>query len=116
LKMAYGGYQKASRALAAVAQALAQRYDVSGELLAEAELIGRSPLAEPEYAPSAAARAWRWAPEMREVAQTLADNDLPPDLAKAAAIVFDRWTDDKDDATLTMAEAFDHLTKPRLSP
>ncbi|WP_432111013.1 DUF1932 domain-containing protein [Streptomyces sp. YPW6] len=34
-------------------------------------------LSDPEYLPSVAARDWRWAPEMEEVADTLRAADLP---------------------------------------
>jgi 3-hydroxyisobutyrate dehydrogenase-like beta-hydroxyacid dehydrogenase len=117
LKMAYAGYQKASRALAGVAHALARRYDVTEHLLDEAERNQQSPLADPGYLPSAAARAWRWAPELLDVAETLADNDLPPELATAAAQVLDRWREDKDQDALTVDQALDHLSNhvPRAS-
>jgi len=37
--------------------------------------------------------AWRWAPEMHEVADTLSDQHLPTDLALALANVLQRWAD-----------------------
>jgi hypothetical protein len=40
--------------------------------------------------PSVAARAWRWAPELIEVADTLEAQHLPPDLALATASVLKR--------------------------
>jgi 3-hydroxyisobutyrate dehydrogenase-like beta-hydroxyacid dehydrogenase len=95
LKMAYASFQKASRALAAVAHALAADHGVTEHLLAEAARSSRSQLAEPEYLPSVAARAWRWAPEMHEIADTLTAADLPPDLAHAAAAVLTRWSAEK---------------------
>jgi 3-hydroxyisobutyrate dehydrogenase-like beta-hydroxyacid dehydrogenase len=105
LKMAYAGYQKATRALAAVAHALADQYQVTEHLIDEAERNSRSPLADPGYIPSVAARAWRWAPELRDVAQTLADNGLPSDQAQAAARVLERWSDAKDNVRLAPGEA-----------
>lgn len=96
LKMAYASYQKASRALAAVSHALAADLGVTEHLLIEARANARSPLADPDYLPSVAARAWRWAPEMNEVADTLTAAGLPPDLALGAATVLQRWEDDKD--------------------
>lgn len=96
LKMAHSSFQKASRALAAVADAFAVRFDVTQELLAEADRNPRSPLTDPEYLPSVAARAWRWAPELRDVAAALRDAGLPAGQALAAAEVLDRWVDDKD--------------------
>jgi 3-hydroxyisobutyrate dehydrogenase-like beta-hydroxyacid dehydrogenase len=110
LKMAYGGYQKASRVLAALAHALAAHHHVSEYLRSEAD--DGSPLAELAYLPSVAARAWRWAPEMHEVAAALAEADLPPDLARAAAEVLRRWERDKDAWDIPVTEVLEHLTQP----
>jgi 3-hydroxyisobutyrate dehydrogenase-like beta-hydroxyacid dehydrogenase len=96
LKMAYAGYQKAARTLAAVAHALAARHGVTEALLAEGRRLTTSPLADPHYLPSVAARAWRWEPEMHEVADILAAEGLPDDLALAAATVLERWEPDRD--------------------
>ncbi|MEV6595495.1 DUF1932 domain-containing protein [Actinoplanes sp. NPDC051346] len=108
LKMAYASFQKASRALAAVAHALAAEHDVVDQLVAEAQRNSRTPLADPDYLPSVAARAWRWAPELHDVADSLADANLPPHLAVAAAEVLQRWVGDKD-TDLSLAEVLDHL-------
>lgn len=51
----------------------------------------RDILANRDFLPSVAARAWRWAPEMREVASTLDAQRLPPDLALATADVLQHW-------------------------
>lgn len=109
LKMAFACYQKTTRALAAIAHALADRHDVSDDLLAEARRLLQSPLAHPDYTPSVAARAWRWAPEMLEIADTLNEANLPADLAYGANQVFERWLGDKDHWDLTTAEALQHL-------
>lgn len=96
LKMAYASYQKATRTLAAVAHALAAEFDVTEHLLYEASRNARSPLSDPDYLPSVAARAWRWAPEMHEVADTLRDVGLPNGQAQAAADTLRRWDSAKD--------------------
>ncbi|HEY6425338.1 MAG TPA: DUF1932 domain-containing protein [Pseudonocardiaceae bacterium] len=93
LKMAVACYQKASRTLAALAHALADDLDVTEALLAEAERMHRDILINRDYLPSVAARAWRWAPEMHEVADTLREQHLHPDLALATADVLRRWAD-----------------------
>jgi hypothetical protein len=36
------------------------------------------------------AQGWRWAPEMREVAETLGEAGLPPGFHAAAAEIFER--------------------------
>ncbi|MFI9774039.1 DUF1932 domain-containing protein [Streptomyces sp. NPDC051956] len=91
LKLSYSSYQKASRALAAVAYALASVHGVEAELLDIAEGRTTSYLAETAYFPKAAARAWRWGPEMKEAAHALEEAGLPSDLADAAATVMGRW-------------------------
>ena len=108
LKMAYASYQKASRTLAGVAHALAADLDVTDHLITEANRNSRSPLADPDYLPSVAARAWRWAPEMREIADALTDAGLPTEQAYAAAAVLERWNSDKDQ-DLSVLEALAHL-------
>jgi 3-hydroxyisobutyrate dehydrogenase-like beta-hydroxyacid dehydrogenase len=96
LKMAFAGFNKISNVLSAVSHALAARHQVTDQLIAEAERITRAPLARPGSLPGTAARAWRWVPEMHEIADTLAATGLPPDLARAAASVLAHWESDKD--------------------
>lgn len=112
LKMAFASYQKAARALAAVAHALGAWHGVTEELLAEARRMPHAPLADPEYVPSVAARAWRWAPEMLEVAETLCSAGLPTELSTAAAAVLSRWEADRDDWTLSVDAALTRLAAP----
>jgi 3-hydroxyisobutyrate dehydrogenase-like beta-hydroxyacid dehydrogenase len=109
LKMAYASYRKAARALAAIAHALAAEYDLTEHLLSEADRIPGSPLADLDYLPSVAARAWRWAPEMLEVADSLTEVGLPNDLAVAASRVLARWDGDKDDWHLALPHILQQL-------
>jgi 3-hydroxyisobutyrate dehydrogenase-like beta-hydroxyacid dehydrogenase len=109
LKMAYGSFQKASRALAAVSHALADDFDVTPQLTAEAEAMRGNALAERASFSGAAASAWRWAPEMDEVAESLRTAGLPDALAAGAANVFRRWDADKDDHGLDPDIALRHL-------
>ncbi|MFE8948163.1 DUF1932 domain-containing protein [Streptomyces sp. NPDC007856] len=107
LKLSYSSYQKASRALAAVAYALASDHGVEGELLDIAAGRTTSYLTETTYFPKVAARSWRWGPEMREAAHALEEAGLPSDLANAAAAVMERWSGLKDaspDLALVMEE------------
>lgn len=113
LKMAYGSFQKASRALAAVSHALADDYGVTEQLLAEAADLGANALGDRAYFPGAAARAWRWAPEMAEAAESFRALGLPDDLALGAAEVFRRWAGDKDAWEQSPEDALWHL---RASP
>ncbi|HEY3261554.1 MAG TPA: DUF1932 domain-containing protein [Pseudonocardiaceae bacterium] len=109
LKMAFGCFQKASRALAAVSHALADDYGVTPALLAEATALGRNALTDRDHLASVAARAWRWGPEMHEAAAAFAERGLPTDLATAAAAVFGRWNADRDAWDLGVTAALDHL-------
>ncbi|MFE0423442.1 DUF1932 domain-containing protein [Streptomyces sp. NPDC058953] len=108
LKLAYTSYQKSSRVLAALAYGVAEANGVASELL---DLAGRrsgSYLAEPDYIPRTAARAWRWAPELEEAADLVADSGLPDDLMRAVATVLSHWEDARD-ADLSIEEALARL-------
>ncbi|KJY40538.1 phosphogluconate dehydrogenase [Streptomyces sp. NRRL S-444] len=109
LKMAFASYQKAARTLAGVAHALADVHGVGDELTAEAQTMASNILSDPGYLPSVAARAWRWAPEMEDIAETLRAAGLPVDMAEAAVAVMARWEGDKDHHDLSVAEVLSHL-------
>lgn len=109
LKMAYASYQKSARVLAAVSHALAASHGVAAELAREAGSLTSNILAETDQLPSVAARAWRWAPELEEIADTLRTAGLPPALAEGAATALRRWNDDKDRFDLPLEEVLAHL-------
>ncbi|MER5382220.1 DUF1932 domain-containing protein [Streptomyces sp. NPDC002688] len=116
LKLSYSSYQKASRALAAVAYALASDHGVEAELLDIAQGRTTNYLAETAYFSKVAARSWRWGPEMREAAHALEEAGLPTDLADAATTVMDRWTGLKDTSP-DLARVLDELHKgPQCDP
>lgn len=88
LKMAYGGWNKIGIALTAQAHAIARAYGVTDALEGEgvaAERVTR-------FAP----RAWRWAPEMREVGDTCAELGLPQEIGRGAAELYARWDRHRD--------------------
>lgn len=91
LKMTFACFQRTSRIAAALAHALADDHGVTQALLVEAARMPRDLLTNRDYLPSVAGRAWRWAPELIEVADTLEAQHLPPDLALATASVLKRW-------------------------
>jgi 3-hydroxyisobutyrate dehydrogenase-like beta-hydroxyacid dehydrogenase len=109
LKMAFAGYNKISHVLSAVSHALAARHQVTEQLIAEAERLTHAPLARPGSLPGTAARAWRWVPEMDEIAATLSAAGLPPDMARAAASVLARWEADKDAWELSVEDVLAKL-------
>jgi hypothetical protein len=91
LKMAFGGWNKIGMALTAQAYAIARAYGVeealAGEGVADDRLVGVGP------------RAWRWAPEMEEVADTCASLGLPDGIPRGAAELFRRWEHRRDQPT-----------------
>ncbi|MGI8449559.1 MAG: DUF1932 domain-containing protein, partial [Streptosporangiaceae bacterium] len=91
LKMAYAAWTKGSAALVLTARALARAEGVEDSLLAEWALSqpgleGRSQGA----ARSTAAKGWRWAGEMEEIAASMTADGLPGGFHQAAAEVFRR--------------------------
>jgi hypothetical protein len=112
LKLSYAGYQKISRVLGALAHALAREHGVGAELAREAELLRSRPLAETDAFAAAAAKAWRWGPEMEEIAATLRAAGLPDDLAAGAARVLQRWEPAKDRTDLPLEALLALLAEP----
>nr|WP_168723262.1 NAD(P)-dependent oxidoreductase [Streptomyces sp. SAT1] len=111
LKLAYASFQKTSRVLVALAIGMAREHGVDQELAEVASRRSDSYLAEPEYVAKAAARAWRWGPELEEAADTLAAAGLPPEMLCAAASTLARWKEAKD-SELTLTDALDRLAQP----
>ncbi|MFJ9371136.1 DUF1932 domain-containing protein [Nocardia sp. NPDC101769] len=109
LKMATASFLRTSRALVAIAHALADAHGVTSGLLREADLMGLPMLADRDDLPGVAARAWRWIPEMSEIAATLTDADLPPDLASATAAIYQLLAPMKDDWTATPGQVLRQL-------
>ena len=88
LKMAFGGWNKIGVALAAQAYAIAHAYGVEDALAAEG--------VESQGIVRGSGRAWRWAPEMEEVADTAASLGLPDGMGRSAADLFGRWESHRD--------------------
>ncbi|MEU1409751.1 DUF1932 domain-containing protein [Streptomyces sp. NPDC005728] len=116
LKAAFAGFHKTSHMLAAICHALANAYGVGGELAAEARALNLRVLASPRNLPDVAARAWRWEPELREIADTLASVGLPPDLAAGAASAMARWTALRDVPAPALTDVLDWLRSTPQKP
>ncbi|MCX4231775.1 NAD(P)-dependent oxidoreductase [Streptomyces ortus] len=112
LKLSYASFQKTSRVLVALAVGMAREHGVDQELIEIASRRTDSYLSESQYVAKAAARAWRWGPELEEAADTLAAAGLPPEMLRAAASTLARWNDVKDDSELTLTGALDRLAQP----
>ncbi|MFG1927893.1 DUF1932 domain-containing protein [Cryptosporangium sp. NPDC048952] len=110
LKLAFAAYNKISCALAAQSYALAASYGVQNDLetLAGSTLPG-TPLDGPSALSGVAERAWRWAPEMQEIATAAAESGLDPGIAEAAAALFARWDVFKDDSNVPLERLLDEL-------
>jgi 3-hydroxyisobutyrate dehydrogenase-like beta-hydroxyacid dehydrogenase len=83
LKMAYGGWAKISTALAAQAYAIARAYGLEDPLAREG--------VESDQILQAGPKAWRWAPEMEEIAATCEALGLPDGIPRSAADLYSRW-------------------------
>jgi 3-hydroxyisobutyrate dehydrogenase-like beta-hydroxyacid dehydrogenase len=112
LKLSYASFQKTSRVLVALAVGMAREHGVGQELVEVASRRTDSYLSEPQYVAKAAARAWRWGPELEEAADMLAAAGLPPEMLRAAASTLARWDDAKDDGELTLTDALNRLAQP----
>lgn len=88
LKMAFGGWNKIGIALTAQAHAIARAYGVEDALAGEG--------VESDRILRAAPKAWRWAPEMEEVAATCAALGLPDGIPRGAAELYSRWDAHRD--------------------
>jgi len=77
LKMAFGGWNKIGIALTAQAHAIARAYGVDDQLMAEGVPADRLQWV--------ADRAWRWAPEMEEVAAVCEELELDEGIPRGAA-------------------------------
>jgi 3-hydroxyisobutyrate dehydrogenase-like beta-hydroxyacid dehydrogenase len=104
LKMAFGGWNKIGIALAAQAHAIARAYGVADAL--EAEGVAG------ERVSRAAPKAWRWAPEMGEVAATCSELGLPDSIGKGAAELYRRWNEHRD-TEVTLDRLLDDLAVKR---
>jgi 3-hydroxyisobutyrate dehydrogenase-like beta-hydroxyacid dehydrogenase len=88
LKMAFGGWNKIGTALTAQAYAIAHAYGVEDALAAEG--------VDSDRFVRSARKAWRWAPEMEEVAETSEALGLPGGMGRGAAELFRRWDEHRD--------------------
>jgi 3-hydroxyisobutyrate dehydrogenase-like beta-hydroxyacid dehydrogenase len=114
LKLAFATYNKVSHMLAAQAYALARQYGVDAELRElAAAVFPATPLAAPERLTSVGQRAWRWAPEMAEIADACRDVGLPAELLDAAETFLEHWRQHKDDPDLTLDRLLAALSRPR---
>jgi 3-hydroxyisobutyrate dehydrogenase-like beta-hydroxyacid dehydrogenase len=88
LKMCYAAQNKGSIALLTAVMGAANHLGVLEDL--KRQWTRMSPaLATEGHILRAAPKAWRWAPEMREIAATLDSAGMPPEFHQAAAEIFE---------------------------
>jgi 3-hydroxyisobutyrate dehydrogenase-like beta-hydroxyacid dehydrogenase len=104
LKMCFAAWTKGSTALCVALLAAAERFGVMDDLKRQWERRG------PDYAwvereiLRAAPKAWRFAPEMQEIAATLESAGLPGEFHRAAAEIYRRLRGFKDRGDASLAE------------
>lgn len=97
LKLSFAAFNKISYLLAAQSYGLAAGHGVLDELLSLAsDVVPGTMLARPDQVVTAGPRAWRWAPEMDEIAAACADAGVSGDVAALASTLFARWAELKD--------------------
>lgn len=97
LKVCYAAWTKGSAALLVAIRALAVAESVEAPLMREWSLSQRGLEQRSEDAVRKNAfKAWRFAGEMREIAQSFGTEGLPPGFHEAAADVYERLTGFKD--------------------
>lgn len=112
LKMCYAAYTKGTSALLINIRALAEANAVTDALISEwsisqPDLHARSERTGPSVSP----KAWRFAAEMREIASTFAENDLPNGFHEGAAQVYERLADFKDEPPAATVDLVSTLLK-----
>ena len=100
--MSYAGYTKGHSALLLATQALAEHYNVSQWLAQEWQQSQPGTTGRLEQAAlGSAPKAWRFAGEMREIASSYAQAQLPDGFHVAAAELYQRLAPFKDQAELS---------------
>lgn len=113
LKMAYAGWTKGSSALLLAVNALAESAGVADALRAEWDLsqpglTKRSSATVAQVSP----KAWRFAGEMTEIANTMADAGLPPGFHAGASELYRRMALFKDRPPPDLEQALAALLAP----
>jgi 3-hydroxyisobutyrate dehydrogenase-like beta-hydroxyacid dehydrogenase len=96
LKMCFAGYSKGTSALLCAVLAAAEQLDVRALLERQWTRTGGSPSNPAKTAASVAPKAWRFAPEMNEIAATFEAAGLPPEFHRAAAGIYSALASFKD--------------------
>jgi 3-hydroxyisobutyrate dehydrogenase-like beta-hydroxyacid dehydrogenase len=96
LKMCYAAQNKGSIALLIAVMSVADRLGVLEDI--RRQWTRRRPAADKSEVPilRAAPKAWRWSPEMQEIAATFEAAGMPPEFHQAAAEIYEKLREFKD--------------------
>lgn len=98
LKMCFAGYSKGTSALLCAVLAVAEQLEVRHLLERQWARMGGSPSNPAKAVASVGPKAWRFAPEMNEIAATFEAAGLPPEFHRAAAQIYSALASFKDGA------------------
>jgi 3-hydroxyisobutyrate dehydrogenase-like beta-hydroxyacid dehydrogenase len=117
MKMCFASHTKGGWALTLNTLATAQAYGVREDLLAVWETMGR-PLTEQQKTQleTTARKAWRFEGEMNEIADTLENVNLPNGSYRAAAEIYRRLADFKDDGSTSLNDVLDKILNSQKLP
>jgi len=116
VKMCYAGWTKGSAALLLAIRALAVAEGVDATMLTEWATSIPGLAAQAERAASGSApKAWRFAGELDEIADSFAAHGLPEGFGRAASEVYERLAKFKDSPGATLDAVIDALIHPGLS-
>ncbi len=97
VKMCYAAYTKGTSAMLLAIRSLAEANGVTETLRSEWELSQPSLWERSErVGPGTTRKAWRFAPEMRQIAQSFGDAGLPSGFHEAASAIYERMAGLKD--------------------
>jgi len=115
LKMCYAAWTKGNSALLLSVRGLAERYQVGGALEAEWEISQPGVLQRAEAVAGAVApKAWRFAGEMREIADTYEEVGLPQGFHAGAAEFYSVLASFKNQEGISLADILERLALPEL--
>ena len=110
MKMCYAAYTKGTAALILGIRALAEHYGVSSTLQAEWSQSQNSLWDRSErIGPGSSRKAWRFAPEMREIAKTFDSAELPSGFHEAAAEIYSRMASLKQEESVETTTVLEFL-------
>jgi 3-hydroxyisobutyrate dehydrogenase-like beta-hydroxyacid dehydrogenase len=114
LKMCFAAWTKGSTALLCALMAAAEHYGVLDDLKRQWERRGPSFADVEREVLRAAPKAWRFAPEMLEIAATLESAEMPGEFHRAASRVYEQLREFKDNSTPTLDSVLRRLSEKYL--